>query len=64
MVEGSWDYPSGFPFLNEMKYFVEVIREGNHHGVAAMSEAIASYRLAMKELKIAGGMTYSVPAQT
>lgn len=109
VVEGSWDYPSGFPFhqtfrvklekaavvldetglltvypqeggsripelgqkqqmdlginvsdlgpyLNEMKYFVEMIRTGNRHGAAAMSEAIASYRLAMKELEAAGGM--------
>lgn len=43
------------PYLNEIKYFVETIQAGNKVGIASLSEAVASFRLAFRELELAGG---------
>lgn len=41
------------PYMNEIKYFVETIETGNREGIASLSEAVASFKLAWRELKIA-----------
>ena len=41
------------PYMNEMGYFVENIQAGKE-GIGSLSEAIASFRLVWKELKLAG----------
>lgn len=43
------------PYLNEIKYFVERIQTGTKTGIASLSEAVASFRLAFRELELVGG---------
>lgn len=40
------------PYLNEIKYFVEMIKSGNRSGVASVNEAIASFRLIKSKLGV------------
>ena len=41
------------PYLNEIKYFIETIETRNFNGIVPFSEAIASFRLAKKEMELA-----------
>ncbi|MBQ4259467.1 MAG: Gfo/Idh/MocA family oxidoreductase [Lachnospiraceae bacterium] len=41
------------PYLNEIKYFIETIETQNYNGIVPLSEAIASFRLAKKEMELA-----------
>lgn len=41
------------PYLNEIKYFIETIETQNFNGIVPLSEAIASFRLAKKEMELA-----------
>lgn len=41
------------PYLNELHYFVQMILQNNKDGIACLSEAAASFRLAKKELDLA-----------
>lgn len=39
------------PYLNEIRYFLELIEEGGTDGIASLEEAVASFRLVKKEIK-------------
>lgn len=39
------------PYLNEMRYFLEVIKGGERNGIASLSEAVASFRLVRDEIE-------------
>lgn len=41
------------PYLNEIKYFIQAIEERNFNGIASLSEANASFRLARREMELA-----------
>lgn len=41
------------PYMNEMRYFLEVIQTDNRKGITNLSEAIASFRLARREMELA-----------
>ncbi|MBO5657668.1 MAG: hypothetical protein J6R94_05745, partial [Agathobacter sp.] len=41
------------PYLNEIKYFIETIEQQNFDGIVPLSEAIASFRLAKREMELA-----------
>jgi len=40
-------------YLDELKYMLEVIRSGDRNGILSLSEAVASFRLVMKEQEAA-----------
>ena len=40
------------PYLNEMRYFLELIEKDRPQGIASMEEAVASFRLVQKEMEI------------
>ncbi len=41
------------PYLNEIRYFIEIIETQNLNSIVPLSEAIASFRLAKKEMELA-----------
>ena len=43
-------------YYNELKYFVEGLHEQNDLSIASIHEAIASVKLALREIKAAGGL--------